>query len=193
MPHRASGRAAARTSACPRSDRRGSAAARCPRSCAVPRILPIDGRRAVTLKVLLLPGQGCAGVPRPKAPDASPADGRATATAPPRPGRARRSGRTPTASCRTRIAHATSGGASIEPNDAPMLNTPPARPRSCAGNHSDVAFIPAGFAEPSASPSSPRSQKSAVQLPARPCAMLMSDQATAKMAKPSLRPMTSST
>ena len=91
------------------------------------------------------------------------------------------------------MAHATSGGASIDPNDAPMLKTPPARPRSCAGNHSDVAFIPAGLAEPSASPSRPRSQKSAGQLPASPCAMLMNDHAIAKIAKPSLRPITSST
>ena len=74
-----------------------------------------------------------------------------------------------------------------------MLKTPPASPRSCAGNHSEVAFIPAGLADPSASPSSPRSQKSAVQLPASPCAMLMNDQAMAKIAKPSFRPITSST
>jgi hypothetical protein len=45
------------------------------------------------------------------------------------------------------MAHATRGGASIEPNEAPMLKMPPASPRSLAGNHSAVAFIPARFAE----------------------------------------------
>src|SRR5437763_5054531 len=37
------------------------------------------------------------------------------------------------------MAHATRGGASIDPTDAPMLKMPPARPRSRAGNHSAVA------------------------------------------------------
>ena len=74
-----------------------------------------------------------------------------------------------------------------------MLKTPPASPRSRAGNHSAVAFIPAGLADPSASPSSPRSPAKACQLPARPWAMLMSDQEKAKSAKPSFSPITSST
>ncbi len=91
------------------------------------------------------------------------------------------------------MAHTTSGGASIEPNEAPILNTPPARPRSLAGNHSDTAFIPAGLAEPSAKPSRPRSTARVCQLVAMPCAMQISDQAVAKIAKPYLRPITSST
>ena len=91
------------------------------------------------------------------------------------------------------MAQATRGGASIDPTDAPMLKTPPARPRSRAGNHSDVAFIPAGFADPSAKPSSPRSQNSIVQLCASPCAMLMHDQARPNNANPNFRPTTSST
>ena len=41
-----------------------------------------------------------------------------------------------------------------------MLKSPPAKPRSRAGNHSAVAFMPAGLAEPSAKPSSPRSPAS---------------------------------
>jgi hypothetical protein len=92
-----------------------------------------------------------------------------------------------------RIAHATSGGASIDPTEAPMLKMPPASPRSFAGNHSDVAFMPAGLADPSASPSSPRNPANACQECARPCAMLMSDQETAKIANPMRRPSTSST
>ena len=52
----------------------------------------------------------------------------------------------------------------MEPADAPMLKRPPARPRSLAGNHSAVAFIPAGLALPSAKPSSPRSTANAGQL-----------------------------
>ena len=91
------------------------------------------------------------------------------------------------------MAQATSGGASIEPNEAPMLKSPPANPRSRAGNHSAVAFMPAGLAEPSARPSSPRSPASVCQLWASACAMLMTDQAMAKMAKPSRSPSTSST
>ena len=74
-----------------------------------------------------------------------------------------------------------------------MLNSPPANPRSLAGNHTEVAFIPAGFADPSARPSSPRRPKSACQLWARPCAMLMNDHAIAKSAKPAFSPSTSST
>jgi len=58
----------------------------------------------------------------------------------------------------------------------------PASPRSLAGNHSAVAFIPAGFAEPSASPKSPRKTASVCQLCANPCIMLMSDHATANSA-----------
>src|SRR3954465_10172281 len=85
------------------------------------------------------------------------------------------------------MAHATSGGASIDPTEAPMLNTPPASPRSCAGNHSAVAFIPAGFAEPSASPSNPRNQNRVGQLWAAPCAMLITDHASANRPNPSLR------
>ena len=53
--------------------------------------------------------------------------------------------------------------------------------------------MPAGFADPSANPSSARRPKSACQLPARPCAMLTNDQATAKMAKPSFSPTVSIT
>ena len=92
-----------------------------------------------------------------------------------------------------RIAHATSGAASIEPTDAPMLKKPPASPRSRAGNHSDVAFIPAGLADPSANPSSARRPKSVCQLLASPCAMLMKDHAIAKMANPSFSPTLSMT
>ena len=66
-------------------------------------------------------------------------------------------------------------------------------PRSAAGNHSDVAFIPAGFADPSANPSSARRPKSVCQLAARPCAMLMNDQAIAKIANPSFSPTLSIT
>lgn len=55
-------------------------------------------------------------------------------------------------------------------------------PRSLAGNHSDTAFIPAGLAEPSASPSKPRSMASVCQLVAKPCSMQMIDQATANIA-----------
>src|SRR6516165_1356965 len=68
------------------------------------------------------------------------------------------------------MAHATSGGASIEPADAPMLKGPPASPRSLAGNHSAVAFIPAGLAQPSANPSNPRRPAKACQVCAGPCA-----------------------
>lgn len=91
------------------------------------------------------------------------------------------------------MAHATSGGASIEPTDAPMLNTPPASPRSWAGNHSAVAFIPAGFAHPSLKPSNPRSPAKACQLCANPCAIFTTDHATANSAKPTFSPTTSST
>lgn len=76
---------------------------------------------------------------------------------------------------------------------APMLKMPPAIPRSFAGNHSAVAFIPAGLADPSANPRRPRSQANACQEWANPCAMFTSDHATANMAKPSLRPSTSRT
>src|SRR3982750_4690842 len=79
------------------------------------------------------------------------------------------------------IAQATSGGASMEPNEAPMLYTPPASPRSFAGNHSAVAFMPAGFADPSVNPSAPRSQANACQPFASECDMLISDHAIAKM------------
>src|SRR5579871_6136324 len=92
-----------------------------------------------------------------------------------------------------RMVQATSGGANIEPTEAPMLYTPPASPRSFAGNHSAVAFIPAGLAEPSLSPRSPRSQANAGQLLTRACAILTSDQETANIANPTLRPSTSST
>ena len=54
------------------------------------------------------------------------------------------------------MAHATRGGASIDPTDAPILKNPPAKARSLAGNHTDVAFMPAGLAEPSARPSRAR-------------------------------------
>jgi transketolase len=66
-------------------------------------------------------------------------------------------------------------------------------PRSFAGNHSAVAFMPAGLAEPSLNPRRPRSQANACQEWANPCAMFTSDHATANMAKPSLRPSTSRT
>ena len=88
-----------------------------------------------------------------------------------------------------RIAHATSGGASIEPTDAPMLKRPPARPRSL--RRETIPPSPSsrpGLAEPSANPSSPRRPTSACQLCARPCAMLMNDQAIAKIANPSFSP-----
>ncbi len=91
------------------------------------------------------------------------------------------------------MAHTTSGGASIEPKDAPILKMPPASPRSLAGNHSDTAFMPAGLADPSASPSRPRSAAKPCQLVAMPCAMQMTDQAAAKIAKPYFKPITSST
>src|SRR5690242_21364461 len=85
------------------------------------------------------------------------------------------------------MAQATSGGATMEPTDAPMLYTPPARPRSFAGNHSAVAFMPAGLADPSANPRRPRSHANACQLPASACAMFTTDQEIAKMANPILR------
>ena len=81
----------------------------------------------------------------------------------------------------------------MEPTEAPMLYTPPARPRSLAGNQSAVAFMPAGLAEPSAKPRSPRSQANACQLPASECAIFTSDHEIAKIANPILRPSTSST
>jgi hypothetical protein len=56
-----------------------------------------------------------------------------------------------------------------------------------------VAFIPAGLADPSANPSSARRPKSIRQLLASPCAMLMKDQAIAKMANPSFSPTLSMT
>ena len=74
-----------------------------------------------------------------------------------------------------------------------MLKMPPAKARSFAGNHSAVAFIPAGFADPSARPSRARSPAKACQLCASPCAMLISDQEIAKIANPIFRPRTSST
>src|ERR1035437_3693879 len=61
------------------------------------------------------------------------------------------------------MAQATRGGANMEPTEAPMLYTPPATPRSLAGNQSAVAFMPAGLAEPSVNPSSPRSQANACE------------------------------
>ena len=60
-----------------------------------------------------------------------------------------------------------------------------------AGNHSAVAFIPAGLAQPSAKPSRVRRPARARQLWARPCAMLMSDQAVANSANPIFNPTTS--
>jgi hypothetical protein len=81
----------------------------------------------------------------------------------------------------------------MEPTDAPMLKRPPARPRSLAGNHSAVAFIPAGLAQPSAKPSSPRRAANADQVYARLCAMLTNDQATANIAPPAFSPTTSRT
>jgi hypothetical protein len=74
-----------------------------------------------------------------------------------------------------------------------MLKKPPARPRSVAGNHSDVAFMPAGLADPSANPSNARRPNSVCQLAASPCAMLMNDHAIAKTAKPSFSPIVSMT
>ena len=74
-----------------------------------------------------------------------------------------------------------------------MLNTPPAMPRSFAGNHSAVAFMPAGFAAPSANPSIPRRPASVCQFHASPCAMEMTDHDSAKIAKPSFSPRTSRT
>src|SRR5512142_1492755 len=91
------------------------------------------------------------------------------------------------------MAQATSGGASIDPTEAPILYKPPASPRSFAGNHSAVAFIPAGLAEPSAKPSRPRSQAKACQLPASECAILTIDHAMANIAKPTFNPSTSIT
>jgi ACS family hexuronate transporter-like MFS transporter len=56
-----------------------------------------------------------------------------------------------------------------------------------------VAFIPAGFAHPSARPSRPRRAASARHPFASPCAMLTTDHAIANSAKPTRSPTTSST
>src|SRR5260370_33002163 len=58
--------------------------------------------------------------------------------------------------CPCNKAQTTSGGASSAPMDEPMLNQPIATERSLAGNHSLVAFTPAGMPPASAMPSTPR-------------------------------------
>ena len=52
--------------------------------------------------------------------------------------------------------------------------------------------MPAGLADPSARPSRPRSPASVCQLWARPCAMLMSDQASGEDREAELQAETSS-
>ena len=70
----------------------------------------------------------------------------------------------------------------------PALKNPMATERSRAGNHSLTAFTPAGIAADSLNPRSPRKKARDSQPPAKPWAMLASDQATAKSAKASFRP-----
>ena len=74
-----------------------------------------------------------------------------------------------------------------------MLKTPPASPRSLAGNHSAVAFMPAGFGATLREPQQAAEPGERLPVCASPCAMLMSDHAAAKIANPSLSPTTSST
>ncbi|CNT84783.1 Uncharacterised protein [Salmonella enterica subsp. enterica serovar Bovismorbificans] len=94
-------------------------------------------------------------------------------------------------SAKVSIAQTTSGGASIAPIEVPILNRPPAIPRSFVGNHSALALIPAGIADASVSPIRPRRNARLIQPPASACAMLISDHNKAKIKKPIFSPMTS--
>ena len=91
------------------------------------RRLPFPG------EVRFLARAGCSRAPPARAPCAWTAIDRTAATA--RPTRGQSAPVSTNANCQlcVRIAHATSGAASIEPSDAPMLKNPPARPRSVAG------------------------------------------------------------
>ena len=102
---------------------------------------------AVTLEVPLLTGPDVPRVQPPTTRGGDPAIGTTITTAPPSGPNAPVN---TNAACqlRVRIAQATSGGASIDPTDAPMLKTPPARPRSVAGNHSDVLSCRRGSPNP---------------------------------------------
>ena len=156
-------------SACPTSDRRGTAASRCPRSSAARECSDIDGRRPSPCRCFSCPAAMYVALLR--AERRMPV-GRLIQQQPQHDPDQPEAPVMTNAACQlyARIAHATSGGASIEPTDAPMLNTPPARPRSFAGNHSAVAFMPAGLADPSANPSSaaqPRQRLPAVRQPVR--------------------------
>jgi hypothetical protein len=73
-----------------------------------------------------------------------------------------------------------------------MLNQPIATERSLAGNHSLVAFTPAGMPAASATPSKPRKNARLCQPVDHAAAAQASDHAIAKAAKPILVPMVSS-
>ena len=92
-----------------------------------------------------------------------------------------------------RMVHTTSGGAHRAPIEEPMLNQPMAIERSLAGNHSVVAFTPAGMPAASVRPSMPRNSAMLCQPVAMAAQAQATDQASAKTAKPSLVPMASMT
>src|ERR1700761_5949034 len=92
-----------------------------------------------------------------------------------------------------RMAHTTNGGANSAPIDEPMLNQPIATERSFAGNHSVVAFTPAGIPAASAAPSAPRDSAIVCQLVPSAVAAHATDHARANTAKPILVPTASST
>ncbi len=74
-----------------------------------------------------------------------------------------------------------------------MLNQPIATERSLAGNHSVVAFTPAGMPAASVRPSRPRKKAMLCQPVASAALAQASDQARANTAKPILVPIASST
>lgn len=63
------------------------------------------------------------------------------------------------------IAAATNGGAIIAPTEDPKLNHPTAIDLSLAGNHSLVAFNPAGIIAASEAPTAPLVTANPIQLP----------------------------
>src|SRR6516162_10577056 len=87
----------------------------------------------------------------------------------------------------------TRGGANKAPSDVPALKKPTATERSLAGNHSEIALIPAGIAAASVNPSNPRKAAREPQPPAKACNTLDKDQAIANNVNPDLMPRKSST
>src|SRR5262249_56799731 len=89
------------------------------------------------------------------------------------------------------LARDRGGPAPAEPSAVPPLNTPPARARSCIGNHSDTAFTPAGKFAGSVAPSRNRHNPSCNPVLARPWSMLATDQPEANIVYPRRVPSTS--